>query len=174
MKILELEVKGFSSLRDVLWKPGALNVVIGPNASGKSNLLRLLELLAVSAQGRLGKHIQRAGGMEPLVWDGTEDHIAVRCKASPLEDFRDAERDSLTYVLKLDRVGRTSAYQIGLELLGNYRLVEIGQKTEPKKFLERILQRAHIFDFQEQGLHGQATQALLASHRSHSHETQPG
>jgi AAA15 family ATPase/GTPase len=40
MKILRLTVEGFRSLADVEWKPGDLNVVIGPNTSGRSNLLR--------------------------------------------------------------------------------------------------------------------------------------
>jgi len=51
MKIIRLYVKGFRSLRDVSWEPEDLNVVIGPNATGKSNLLRLLELISVSARG---------------------------------------------------------------------------------------------------------------------------
>lgn len=152
MKILKLEVKGFRSLRDVVWEPGDLNVLIGPNASGKSNLLRLLELLAISAQGQLGKHIQKSGGMEPLVWDGTDDRIAVNVRMSPFEERRDIDRESLTYKLQLDRIGRSSAYRIGHELLGNYWLVETGEKKQPKKFLERKLQRARIFDFQEHGL----------------------
>ena len=37
MKITELEIQGYRSLKDVTWHLGDLNVVIGPNASGKSN-----------------------------------------------------------------------------------------------------------------------------------------
>jgi len=118
MRILELDVKGFRSLRDVHWVPGALNVLIGPNASGKSNLLRLLELAATSAQGRLGKYIQRAGGMEPLLWDGTDEKISLSCKCSPVEPSRDIASDSLTYELELGRIGQSSTYRIDWELLG--------------------------------------------------------
>jgi predicted ATPase len=70
MKILQLDIEGFRSLKKVSWKPGDLNVIIGPNGTGKSNLLRFLELMSVSAQGRLGKYIQALGGMGPIVWDG--------------------------------------------------------------------------------------------------------
>ena len=56
MKIIQqLDIEGFRSLKKVTWKPGDLNVVIGPNGTGKSNLLRFLELAAIAAQGRLGK-----------------------------------------------------------------------------------------------------------------------
>ncbi len=152
MRILELDVKGFRSLHDVHWKPGDLNVLIGPNASGKSNLLRLLELMAVSAQGRLGKHIQNSGGMEPLLWDGSDDRIAVRCRTSPVDESRDPVREALTYELELNRIGQSSSYRIGNELLGNYSKVDAGLSKQPFKFLERQLQRAHIFDEHEKGL----------------------
>ena len=39
MKIHYLQYRdGFRSLKHIAWKPGDLNVVIGQNASGKSNL----------------------------------------------------------------------------------------------------------------------------------------
>lgn len=44
MKILNLKIQGYRSLKDVSWVPGNLNVLIGPNGSGKSNILRVLEL----------------------------------------------------------------------------------------------------------------------------------
>lgn len=75
MKIRQLFVEGFRSLKSVAWEPGDLNVLIGPNGSGKSNLLRVLEMISVSARGGLGKHIQEAGGMMPLVWDGEAKEI---------------------------------------------------------------------------------------------------
>ncbi len=40
MKITQLDIEGFRSLRKVIWFPGDLNVIIGPNGTGKSNLLR--------------------------------------------------------------------------------------------------------------------------------------
>src|SRR6266481_1756211 len=70
MKITKLHIEGFRSLHNVSWTPGDLNIIIGPNGTGKSNLLRFLELISVSAQGKLGKYIQSLGGMDPILWDG--------------------------------------------------------------------------------------------------------
>ncbi len=77
-RLLKLEIEGFRSLRHVTWEPGSLNVLIGPNAGGKSNLLKAFEFISVAAgasvrnlpAGNLGKYVQQEGGMEPLVWDG--------------------------------------------------------------------------------------------------------
>ena len=152
MRILELHVQGFRSLKDVTWKPGKLNVLIGPNGTGKSNLLRLLELLSVSAQGRLGRHIQAAGGMEPLVWDGASREITIAVKTSPIIPGRSEERDALTYSISLARLGESSSYKISHELLGNYYRMDRGERPEPFKFLEREGMVAHVFDNAGNGL----------------------
>lgn len=150
MKILELHAEGFRSLRDVTWKPGALNVIIGPNGSGKSNLLRLLELISVSAQGQLGKHVKSAGGIDPLLWDGKAKEIRWTLKASPVDDKRPAS-DSLTYETSLAQIGKASAYRVDHELLGNYYRVEQGQKSEPFKLIDRRGLTGKVFDENEHG-----------------------
>lgn len=152
MKILRLTVAGFRSLRNIAWEPGDLNVLIGPNASGKSNLLRAIELLAVSAKGQLGKHVQKAGGMDPLVWDGQAEAIELSVKTSPVEKNRIVERDSLTYELSLGRIGGTSSYRVEKELLGNYYKVEKGERSDPFKMIHRTRQQAKVFDEQERAL----------------------
>lgn len=152
MKILRLHVKGFRSLKDVSWEPEALNVVIGPNATGKSNLLRMLELISVSASGGLGKYVQKWGGMDPLLWDGVLGQIDCQVKTSPLDSWRSEEKDSLTYELTLERLGKGSSFRISHELLGNYNPVERGERREPFKFLERQRNHGVVFDDQERSL----------------------
>ena len=83
MKITKIDIEGFRSLRKVSWIPGDLNVIIGPNGTGKSNLLRLLELISISAQGKLGKYIQSIGGMDPIVWDGAVSSICFTLETTP-------------------------------------------------------------------------------------------
>jgi predicted ATPase len=127
MKINKLTVQGFRSLKDVTWEPGDLNVVIGPNASGKSNLLKLLELVSTSAQGRLAKHIQSQGGVSQVIWDGRANRIytAIQCVNSPF---------NYTYDFSLDVSG--VSYVVGTERL----LVEQNPSTSnyvPRPLLER-------------------------------------
>jgi predicted ATPase len=145
MKIKQLYIEGFRSLKNVVWEPGDLNVLIGPNGSGKSNLLRALEMISVSARGGLGKHVQEAGGMQSLVWDGEANEIAIKIETTPPEPERGEETDSLTYDFHLSRIGQTSAYRIERELLGNFYRVKLGDKTDPFKFLERKGQRGMVF-----------------------------
>jgi len=152
MRILELTVEGFRSLKKVTWEPGRLNVVIGPNGTGKSNLLRLLELVSVAARGGLSKHVQAGGGMEPILWDGQARELSVRVVMSPDDDRRDDERDSLTYELLLGRLGGTSSYRINHELLGNYYRFDRGEKPRPFKLIERRPGHFRVFDKDEREL----------------------
>jgi predicted ATPase len=152
MKILRLEIKGYRSLKGVSWEPADLNVVIGPNGTGKSNLLRMLQMISVAAKGGLGKYVQSSGGMEPLVWDGTSEGIEFKLKTEPVEPGRDIHRDSLTYTVKMSRLGKTSAYRIAFEELAKYYPVDSGERSTPFKFLYRTEHRASVFDENEEGL----------------------
>jgi len=145
MKIKQLNIEGFRSLRKVSWSPGALNVIIGPNGTGKSNLLRFLELISISAQGRLGKYIQSLGGMEPIVWDGVATSIRFALETTP----EDGELGPESYELELARLGSGSSYKVEKELLINSYKLRKGIEKKPFKFLERFSKTAVIFDEKE-------------------------
>ncbi len=146
MRILQVEIEGFRSLKSVTWQPSALNVVIGPNGTGKSNLLRFLELISVAAKGRLGKYIQSLGGMEPIVWDGIAPSISFKIKTEPIHNGPEH------YSLELARLGHGSSFRIDHELLANYARVRTGQFPEPFKFLERNERSAVVFDESQRAL----------------------
>jgi predicted ATPase len=145
MRILQLDIRGFRSLKDVGWRPEGLNVIIGPNGTGKSNLLRFLELISIAAQGRLGKHVQSSGGMEPIVWDGQAPAISFTLKTQPIGGDIGPER----YELELTRLGNSSSYKVGKELLASYARVKRGEKHTPFKFLERTEWSSVVFDENE-------------------------
>ena len=145
MNIEQLDIEGYRSLRNVSWRPGNLNIIIGPNGSGKSNLLRFLELLSLSAQGRLGKHIQSLGGMDPIVWDGEAPSIRCVLKTTTLGDDRAPEQ----YELEMARLGTSSSYRIGSERLTNSFDVRSGLKEQPFVFLDRKGKIAVLFDVEQ-------------------------
>ena len=146
MKILNMEIKGFRSLKDISWAPADLNVIIGPNGTGKSNLLRMLELISVSAQGRLGKYVQNSGGMEPLVWDGVSEGISFRIQSSGLLPFWTQDNNWLTYEVELARFGKTGTYAIGEEQLLYFHRRKPEENVEPFAILDRQKMTASIFD----------------------------
>jgi predicted ATPase len=107
MLIQELQIEGFRSLKSVTWRPGRLNVLIGPNGGGKSNLLRALDLIRASATGGLNDAVIRMGGMAPLVWDGEARRIRF---ALDLSDEASPPRKS-RYEIILNRLGNTGGFE---------------------------------------------------------------
>ena len=152
MKILELETSGYRSLKNVKWNPGDLNILIGPNCAGKSNLLRLLQIISISAQGKLASYIQDAGGMGPLLWDGMAKKIVIGMITSPLQLERDPARESLKYELEITRLGKSSSYRIDHELLCKHDYSTADGDQSPFKFLERAGQRSRVFDANQRTL----------------------
>jgi predicted ATPase len=68
MKIERLSVKNFKSLRDVSISPGQLSVIVGPNASGKSNFVDSLDFLADAYRNGLELAVAKLGGFENIAF----------------------------------------------------------------------------------------------------------
>src|SRR5437870_1268096 len=125
MRIKQLKIEGFRSLKNVTWEPGDLNILIGPNGTGKSNLLRFLELMTVAAKGGLGKYIQSLGGVDAIRWDGQAPEISfnLRCVGKNLIP------DSYELKLRLSSV----AYWIANESLISKQRNEIFIERDGRK-----------------------------------------
>lgn len=67
-----LAVANYRSLRELIAPLGRLNLVVGANGSGKSNLYRALRLLAESAQTGIVPALAREGGLGSVLWAGPE------------------------------------------------------------------------------------------------------
>ncbi|MBI3241696.1 MAG: AAA family ATPase [Chloroflexi bacterium] len=133
MSIQRLEIEGFRSLQSVTWEPGPLNVLIGVNGSGKSNLLRALQLLKSAADGKLSESVRAAGGMVPLLWDGQVNAIKFSLQlTSP----------AATYELVANRLGQSGAFYIESEFL-------IANGDPAQKVLERTRTRAAVLNAQQ-------------------------
>lgn len=135
MNIQRLEISGFRSLEHVIWEPGPLNVLIGMNASGKSNLLRALLLLKHAADGKLSETVRSWGGMAPLVWDGQATTIRFRLQ---LDD------PPLAYELAMERLGKSGAFRIGHESLVSPSENSLLERTSTKAALFAHKQRLEI------------------------------
>ena len=109
-------------------------------------------MLQHAASGKLPEEVLSQGGIAPLLWDGQVDQVSWLLKTDPVSADRDRTREALTYTLRLRQLGGSSAFRVEDELLGNFYLVDMGEKTTPKKFLERRPGHAVTFDFQEHQL----------------------
>lgn len=73
-----IELEGYRSIRAARVELGAINVLIGANGAGKSNLLGALGLLAAIADRRLQLHVGQRGGAERLLRFGRKVTERIR------------------------------------------------------------------------------------------------
>ena len=80
MTVSDFQVENYRSLKFVNFRLKRVNVVVGKNGSGKSNLYKALKLLYCAAEGRLARTIAEEGGMSSALWAGPKGKGPVRMK----------------------------------------------------------------------------------------------
>jgi predicted ATPase len=76
-----LEVAGYRSIKKLRVELDDVNVVVGANGTGKTNLYRSLYLLHAAAQGDFARTIASEGGMPSVLWAGARaDKKPVRMR----------------------------------------------------------------------------------------------
>ena len=101
--ITRLCVKNYLSLRDVDIVLGQRNVLIGPNMSGKTNLIDCFKFLTNMVSSGLNKALLDRGGFSEVVWKGEgESRISFQV---PIEDREAAQGPEKIYDYELSVVG---------------------------------------------------------------------
>jgi predicted ATPase len=108
-----LAVANYRSINSLILPLGRLNLIIGANGSGKSNLYRALRLLAETAQGGVVNALAREGGLASSFWAGPEQ-ISRRMRNGevPVQGGPNQERK----YLRLGFAGEDFGYAISLGL----------------------------------------------------------
>lgn len=102
LRLREIEIAGYRSFKQARVPLRSMNLLLGGNSAGKSNLLSVFTLLYEASEGRLQEYVARQGGASRLLRHGakTTSRIELRLhfdcqseEASPAQD--------LTYSLEL-------------------------------------------------------------------------
>lgn len=108
-----LAISNYRSLLDFAIPLDSLNVVTGPNASGKSNVYRALRLLAETATGGVIKSLAREGGLESTFWAGPAN-VSSRMKRGEIAIQGTQKKGPAR--MRLGFVGEDFGYSISLGL----------------------------------------------------------
>jgi predicted ATPase len=104
-----LQVAGFRHLRDLDVPLKPLNVLIGANGVGKTSVLEVMNLLAVSADGRLQETVSAAGGLSSLMTHDRKEPMRLALTMpitghEPIEYELSLQPSGLGYGLPLERL----------------------------------------------------------------------
>jgi len=75
MAIKTLSIKGYRSIQNMRLSMDNINVVVGANGCGKSNLYKAIYLLAKAVNGELAETLAREGGMVSVLWAGKKKQV---------------------------------------------------------------------------------------------------
>lgn len=95
MAIEQIHVAGYRSIRNFHLNLGQVNLILGPNGCGKTNLYRAVYLLQAAAGGALARTLAEEGGMPSVTWAGE------RYKNSPVRVTLGVTSDQFEFELSL-------------------------------------------------------------------------
>ncbi|HYL38179.1 MAG TPA: AAA family ATPase [Bryobacteraceae bacterium] len=100
MRFQKVYLENILSFRNALLPDlGSVNILIGPNASGKSNLLDALSLLQAVPTNNLAGPISRGGGIQEWLWRGQGSNTGIATIECDLEVEK--SRVPLHYLLSI-------------------------------------------------------------------------
>src|SRR6266550_8809411 len=84
----QITLKGFKSIRELMdFKLEKLNVLVGANGAGKSNLVDFFRLLRAMADGGLQSFVTNSGGADGFFFNGPQEtkQISAHLRFGPYQ-----------------------------------------------------------------------------------------
>lgn len=98
LQVRKVDIAGYRSIRKIGMQLDNLNVFVGKNGAGKTNLYRALQLVQAAALGTLGREIASEGGMGAVLWAGRRSRTSPARMALSVELAPEGEaRTSYSY-----------------------------------------------------------------------------
>lgn len=91
MQIRSMFSANYRSLKSIRMDMAGVNLFIGENGVGKSNLYRALQLIQAAVRGRLAHEIAREGGMASALWSGKRrsgDPVRIKLEVELLDEVQ--------------------------------------------------------------------------------------
>jgi len=164
-QLTRLRLTGWKSIRDAKIELRSLNVLIGANGAGKSNLVSFFKLLNEIIARRLQVYVATAGGADALLHYGSKRTAALEAEGCFTTDL-----GQVTYSFRLIAVAGSNSLVFENEVVqlehsdGAFRNVRIAGFSETtlrednarpgERFAHRWLTRCRVFHFHDTSLLG--------------------
>lgn len=119
--IRRVGVRGYKSLRNVIFEMRPVRILIGPNAAGKSNLIDALRLLSEAVKSDMETAVSRRGGMSTVTFlSSPEKAFSLILEYFVPDPAAPRSRSDMTYFIKVaDQDGRPGVMEEELQIKRN-------------------------------------------------------
>lgn len=133
-RLISLEVEHFRSLRKIILPLGPLNVLVGPNGSGKTTVLEVFRFLADVIRTDLEPALDLRGGFDEVVfWGGQRAPKSIGIKLKATWTTHSSLRAPDEYSMRITRttraISRSEAFQFKRTQGRGRRITISGQKV---------------------------------------------
>jgi len=151
--IREIYVTGYRSVRNLQLHLSQINVLNGPNATGKTNLYNSVFLLAKAAAGGFAQVIAEEGGMPSVLWAGSRKSRSTgSIRMEPVRMSLGIKTDTFSYELVCGLPKHTSGEKSAFSLDPEVKEERVWMDTPhglKVTFFERSPKGAWILDHDE-------------------------
>jgi predicted ATPase len=140
MRFTELRIEGYRSLVNIILPLRSLNVMIGPNGSGKTSVLEVFQLLKDATQENLAEALERLGGLSAVLSrvSNYPDHLKIA-----LEVDVQSERSQEPMCYRFELAPRDVSYVIPFERL-EWQWDPLAAK--PYRYIDAYYENVHYAD----------------------------
>ena len=141
--VREFRAKGFRSLRGITYPVSGLDVFVGTNGVGKTNLYRALELIQSAAANRLARDVVLDGGLTSVLWAGTRrrDERAEMTLSVGLADPEGRHRSLYRYEVTVGMPPQLRGEPLSATFLYEPQIKEESVALETNSRTVRLLER---------------------------------
>lgn len=152
----KIELKGFKSIKSVTIDINPINILIGANGAGKTNLISLFEFLRHLAEGRLKSYIEKNGFASTFFHFGpkTTDKIVMDIEVNDnryhVEFAHGATDDTLVFEKEYGTYSGSRAFYVKGKL-GESGLLQSGQAESVyiRDYTRKFLQGCRVYHFHD-------------------------
>lgn len=168
MKLRSMSAANYRSLRAIRMEIGEVNLFIGENGVGKSNLYRALQLVQAAVRGNLAYEIAAEGGMASALWSGPrreEKNFRIKLEV----EVADEER-AMTFRYRVEAGLRSPCAAAGFAFEPQIKAEELSVETgtRPVTMMKRqgpgVMvrgERGRMEEYPEEALTSETAIALL-------------
>lgn len=155
-----IRVEGFKSIKQLDLRMGDINVLIGANGAGKTNLISLFTFLSRLSQGKLQQYVKTEGGAESFFHFGTRNTERIKLDLEignngySVEFLPNLDDDSLVFDVESCRMnspGRTP-WNLYSKKKGESGLaMEKLEGQGVKRYTKNYLDQCRVYHFHDTG-----------------------